>query len=135
MISPTICNVASKIGAPVINTMTARQTAPDMVETPIGQFRITPRKSVSGDAAILAIRPNDIRIAGGDSKAIQTRVHLLEPLGDITVVSLEAQGVEPMRIVLPEAQAVGLKPGDAVPIVLDTHRIHLFRAGDGTAIR
>lgn len=133
--SPDSLYVASKIGAPIINTMHARQTGPDAVETPLGSFTIVPRQSVSGEAAILAIRPNDIRIAADDKAAIQTRVHLLEPLGDITVVSLEAQGVDPMRIVLPEAQAIGLKTGDAVPIALDTNRIHLFRASDGTAIR
>jgi multiple sugar transport system ATP-binding protein len=133
--SPDSLYVAAKIGAPIINTMDAKQTGADAVQTPIGSFKITPRKTVSGDAAILAIRPNDIRLAADDKHAIQTRVHLLEPLGDITVVSLEAQGVEPMRIVLPEALAIALKIGDAVPIAFDTNRIHLFRASDGTAIR
>jgi multiple sugar transport system ATP-binding protein len=136
---PDSLYVAAKIGAPIINTMTARLTASDAVETPIGTFKIAPRiiaaDKAGAEGAILAIRPNDIRIAAGEKDAIATRVHLLEPLGDITVVSLEAPGVEPMRIVLPEAQAISMKPGDAVPVTFDTKRIHLFRASDGTAIR
>jgi multiple sugar transport system ATP-binding protein len=136
---PDSLYVAAKIGAPIINTMSATLTADDAVETPIGTFKIAARKNghkeIGPDGAVLAIRPNDIRIAVGEKDAIATRVHLLEPLGDITVVSLEAQGVEPIRIVLPEAQAIGMKPGDAVPVAFDTNRIHLFRASDGTAIR
>jgi multiple sugar transport system ATP-binding protein len=132
---PDSLYVAAKIGAPVINTIAARMSGPDSVETPIGRFRVPARREAPGEAAILGIRPNDIRIAAGSPDAIPTRVHMLEPLGDITVVSLEAQGVEPIRIVLPEAQAAGLKAGDPVPVAFDADRIHLFRASDGAAIR
>ena len=38
-------------------------------------------------------------------------LHLIEPLGDVTVVSVEAGG-EMLRMVLAEQNAAGLKPGD-----------------------
>ena len=92
-----------------------------------------------GDAAILAIRPSDVRVAEGEN-GIDTHVHLIEPLGDITVLSVlaEAKGPgnrEPIRLVLPEAKAAGIRTGDPMRIALDMNRVHLFRASDGAAIR
>jgi multiple sugar transport system ATP-binding protein len=60
-------------------------------------------------------------------------VQQLEPLGDVTVVSLSANGTL-LRIVLPEAQAVGMKAGDALPIVIDATSLHLFHGHDGSAL-
>jgi multiple sugar transport system ATP-binding protein len=60
-------------------------------------------------------------------------VQQVEPLGDVTIVSLSANGT-PLRIVLPEAQAVGMKAGDALPIVIDTAKVHLFSRHDGSAL-
>ena len=34
--------------------------------------------------ALVGIRPSDIRLAGKGDAAIASKVHLLEPLGDIT---------------------------------------------------
>ena len=56
----------------------------------------------------------------------------MEPLGDVTIVSLSANGIA-LRIVLPEAQAVGMKAGDALPIVIDAAKLNLFRKHDGSA--
>ncbi len=50
--------------------------------------------------------------------------------------ALAGEGAGPiLKVVLPEARALGMKPGDAVPLVLDPGKIHLFRAGAGLAIR
>ena len=62
--------------------------------------------------------------------AVHSRVHLIEPLGDVTVVSVEAGG-ETLRMVLPEQSASGMKPGDEVPIAIDLNKIHIFRAASG----
>ena len=62
--------------------------------------------------------------------SIASKIHLIEPLGDVTVVSVEAGG-ETLRIVLPEASATSLKPGDAMPITFDHNKIHIFRAASG----
>jgi hypothetical protein len=51
----------------------------------------------------------------------------------VTIVSLSADGT-PLRIVLPEAQAVGMKAGDTLPIVIDTAKLHLFYRHDGSAL-
>jgi len=58
---------------------------------------------------------------------------MLEPLGDVTVLSVEIGG-ETLRLVLPEASAAKLRPGDETAIVLDPGRLHIFRASDGQAM-
>ena len=37
-------------------------------------------------------------------------------------------------MVLPEASATAMKPGDAVPIAIDPSKIHIFRAASGQAM-
>lgn len=134
--NPVDTYVAGKIGSPHMNMIRARfgQDA-GMVETPIGKFA-APRRiqtARAGEAALLGIRPNDIRIATGGEEGLVSRVHLLEPLGDVTVVSVEASG-EMLRMVLPEAAALAMRAGDALPITIDPSKFHIFRAADGQSM-
>ena len=55
------------------------------------------------------------------------------PLGDVTVVSVEAGG-ETLRMVLPESAASGLEPGQPAAVVLDPTKFHIFRASSGQVI-
>lgn len=134
--SPVDTYVASKIGSPHMNLVRGRLgEGSDTLDTSLGRFA-TPRRLPSarpGEAAFLGIRPSDIRPAPGEGDAIAAKVHLVEPLGDVTVVSVEAGG-ETLRMVLPEAAALGMKPGDALPIAFDARKFHIFRAADGLAM-
>ena len=60
-------------------------------------------------------------------------MHLVEPQGDLTVVSVVAGG-ETLRMVLPETAALGMRPGDAVPLAVDAGKFHIFRMADGRAM-
>ncbi len=133
--NPADTYVAGKIGSPHMN-MIAATVAKDgkSLDTPLGTVATARSlKSASGEKALLGIRPNDIVLAEKGKGAISSKVHMLEPLGDVTVVSVEAGG-EMLRIVLPENKASKLKPGDAANVVLDPDRIHIFRASSGQAI-
>jgi multiple sugar transport system ATP-binding protein len=133
--NPADVYVATKIGSPHMNVMKAT-VAKDAksFETPVGTFAPARRKTASaGEAALIGVRPSDIRLAGKGEKAIKSKIHLLEPLGDITIVSVEA-GSETLRLVLPEASAASMQPGDPLPIVIDTKRLHVFRAAGGQAM-
>src|SRR5689334_16452845 len=106
------------------------------LDTPFG---VLPVPSVAGglstgEPLVLGVRPWDLRLAQGVMPSVVPSVQQLEPLGDVTIVSLSANGT-PLRIVLPEAQAVGLKAGDALPIVIDAAKLHLFRRHDGSAFK
>jgi multiple sugar transport system ATP-binding protein len=134
--SPADLYVASKIGSPTINVVPASIGAGGAsVETPFGAFGLArPRSSATGgEKALIGIRPSDIRVAAPGETAVTSRIHLIEPLGDVTIVSLES-GETGLRILLPEQQAAALKPGDSLPFVIDPSKIHVFRAQDGSAI-
>jgi multiple sugar transport system ATP-binding protein len=91
-------------------------------------------KAKAGDKVVLGVRPSDIRIAASRAPDVSAPVHLLEPLGDITVVSL-GEGAQTLRIVLPESRASQIKAGDQLPVEIDFKRIHIFRVEDGVALR
>jgi ABC-type sugar transport system ATPase subunit len=131
--NPVDTYVAGKIGSPHMNIVRATLGhEAGTVDTALGRFA-TPRRMQAGragDAALVGIRPNDIRIATGGDAGLAARVHLVEPLGDVTLVSVEAGG-EVLRMVLPEAAALAVRTGDALPIAFDESKFHIFRAADG----
>ena len=131
--SPSNTYVAGKIGSPHMNMLPATVAGDaKSFETSLG--RIAPQRrrmtATAGEAAIIGIRPNDIRLAGSGEKAIRSEVRLLEPLGDITIVSVAA-GREMLRMVLPESKATSIKVGDPAAIVINADDIHIFRAASG----
>jgi multiple sugar transport system ATP-binding protein len=133
---PADVYVATKIGSPHMNILNATlRSDAQSLDTPFGIVALGARRKTAetGDKALLGIRPNDIRLAAKGDKAIGATVHLLEPLGDITIVSVEAGG-EILRLVLPEAQASAMKPGDRTPIAFDPNKLHVFRAANGQAM-
>ena len=87
----------------------------------------------AGEALKLGVRPSDVILAKGAPASSEPMVQQLEPLGDVTVVSLISNS-HPFRMVLPEAQAVNIKEGDQLPIVIDPAKIYLFRGRNGSAI-
>jgi multiple sugar transport system ATP-binding protein len=128
--------VAGKIGSPHMNIFEGT-VAKDgrCAETPFGRLgplRIAELVGV-GQPLGLGVRPSDVRLAEGDPPTCEPTVRQLEPLGDVTIVSMAA-GAEPLRMVLPEAQAVNIKEGDKLPIAIDPAKIYLFRSHDGSAI-
>jgi len=134
---PVDLYVASKIGAPQINMIEVNVRGDGAsLDTPFG---IMPAPLVdgglsAGEPLVLGVRPADLRLAQGVMPSAVPSVQQLEPLGDVTVVSLMIRG-QSLRIVLPEAQAVAMKAGDALPIVVDPAKLHLFRKHDGSALK
>jgi len=134
--TPANLFVATKIGSPHMNLIEAveRSDAPSF-DTPFGIVGAGDRSMANPTSKrILGIRPSDIRLARNGERSLAATVHLVEPLGDVTIVSVEANG-QTLRIVLPEQQAIGMSPGDPAPIVIDPAKIHVFEAGTGEAIR
>jgi multiple sugar transport system ATP-binding protein len=129
--SPINTYVAGKIGSPHMNMINATAKNSAFISS-LGT--IAPRmklKSVqAGEAALLGIRPSDIRFAEKGETAIKSKVIMLEPLGDVTVVSVEAAG-EALRMIVPENQATSLQPGQSASIFIDPKKFHIFRASDG----
>ena len=132
--TPINTYVAGKIGSPHMN-MVAGTVSKDgkSFATPLGTLAaIRNLKTVAGEKALIGIRPHDIEFGATAKSAIKSKIRMLEPLGDVTVVSVEAQG-EMLRVVLPESRATSLKPGDAANIGIDPSKLHIFRASSGQA--
>lgn len=133
--TPADLYVAGKIGSPHMNLIDGALSGDGrQVTTSLGAIAVSVTIAASaGEPIVLGIRPSDLRIAAG-AAAIPSIVTLLEPLGDITVVSLAAAR-EMLRIVLPESKASALEIGETLPITLDTDKLHFFRRHDGSALR
>lgn len=130
--TPCDLYVAAKIGSPHMNLIKgslARDGAG--LECPIGVLPLAGRvQAAPGEAAIVGIRPNDIRFAVGSETGLAASIAMLEPLGDVTVVSVETGG-QTLRMVLPESTASSLQSGQPASIVLDPRKFHVFRASSG----
>jgi ABC-type sugar transport system ATPase subunit len=134
--APRDLYVAGKIGSPHMN-MIRGKIAPDgsALETPIGALPFARRLQIGqgGEAAIIGIRPSDVRFADDSERGVNASIAMLEPLGDVTVVSVESGG-ETLRMVLPESAASSLEPGQPASVVLDPNKFHIFRASSGQVI-
>jgi multiple sugar transport system ATP-binding protein len=134
--APADVYVASKIGAPHMNLLPAtvgenRKT----LKTGFGSFDLTRQLGVkAGDKVVMGVRPADLEIAAAKSADLSVPVQLLEPLGDVTVVSL-GEKADHLRILLPESRASEIKLGDKLPIKIEPEKIHVFSAQDGLALR
>ncbi len=133
--TPMNLYVASKIGSPHMNLIHAAVGGDGKtIETAVGRFQLVePHKVTAGEKVVVGIRPTDIALAAADA-GLRPAVQQLEPLGDVTVVSL-VEGDHHIRVLLPEAKATSIKPGDRLPISIDPAKVHVFRGHDGSALR
>jgi len=134
--APADVYVASKIGAPHMNLIEATVAENgNMLKTGFGSFDLARKVSArAGEKVVMGIRPSDLQIAPTRSADLSAPVQLLEPLGDVTVVSL-GEKADNLRILLPESRASEIKLGDKLPIKVDARKIHVFSAQDGLALR
>ena len=131
---PRSLYVAAKIGSPHMNLFeTAVGGDGRSIESPLAGLSLTRSGLSPGEAVVMGIRPSDIRLAKGEGPRLDAKVKLIEPLGDLTVVSLATAGPT-LRVLLSEAEAVGVRNGDALPIAISPERVHVFRAKDGAAV-
>ncbi len=133
---PADLYVASKIGSPHMNTIDVEVRGDGAsLDTPLGVLLAPPIDGgvLAGEPLVLGIRPWDLRLAQGTTHSVKASVQQLEPLGDVTIVSVSANGT-PLRMVLPEAQAVGMKAGDVLPVAVDAAKLHFFRRHGGSAL-
>jgi multiple sugar transport system ATP-binding protein len=136
--APNDLYVAGKIGSPHMNTFEATVGLDGRrLDTPFGALApgALPANTLqAGERMVVGIRPSDIRMLSNPTEGIPASVQLIEPLGDVTIVSVATAGPT-LRLILPEQQAAGLTIGAAMPISFDAAKLHLFRGHDGSAVR
>jgi len=132
--------VARRVGSPVINLVPGKSKAPKSVTLPFAEVAGGGWENSLGDFAVgtevlLGIRPNQLKLVEDTPSGpkFSATVELLEPLGDVTILDINAAGVG-MQMVLPEAKAVDFKVGDSLEVEFDPTTSLLFAADTGTAI-
>jgi multiple sugar transport system ATP-binding protein len=138
--SPADSFVATMVGAPPMNllpgTVRAR-AAGTVIELPFGEIDAERWRSaaVPGAQVLFGIRPHDLAPAGAQQNGprFAASVHLTEPLGDVTVLDLEAGGAV-LKMALPEEQALAYPPGKELTIELSLGDAHLFQRETGRAL-
>ena len=94
----------------------------------------------AGAGLLVGVRPQDLAPVAADAgtpppAAFDATVHLTEPLGDVTVLDLEAAGGALVKMVLPEERAIAYGVGDRLRVGLAPADAHLFSQDSGVLIR
>ena len=90
----------------------------------------------AGTRLWFGVRPHDLAPAAATPRGprIDSRVHLTEPLGDVTILDLEANGLL-FKMVLPEEQALAFSVGGALTVDFRLEHSHVFARDTGIVIR
>jgi multiple sugar transport system ATP-binding protein len=133
--------VASLVGTPSMNLIPARlgnggrAIALEFLEVRGGPWASALERFAVGTDLLLGIRPHDLAPAAGEAAGARFRatIHLIEPLGDVTVLDLAAGGTI-LKMVLPEERALPYRVGDEIAVMFSLEHTHVFSRETGTAI-
>lgn len=139
--APVDSFVATMVGVPPMNLIggeirSGRNGSP-VVALPFGEVDAGRWRNLSAADVLFGIRPHDLVLADravDGAERLAARVHLTEPLGDVTVLDIEAGGVV-MKMALPEEEALAYPAGADVAIAFDRDAAHLFDSDTGQALR
>ncbi|MFV2093721.1 MAG: ABC transporter ATP-binding protein [Hyphomicrobiales bacterium] len=131
-LAPRDIYVARKIGSPTMNIIDARlEASGGSAAASFGKVELPTLSSASGISDFkIGIRPSDIRITRKPGQGVHARVRHLEPLGDLTVVEVDA-AAERIKIVVDEVDALDLEPGTELGFEFDAANLHVFEAKSG----
>ncbi len=136
--APGSTYVAHMVGAPAMNLIDGRVRVvgnEHRLELPFGELPAPDAPLNDGDAVTFGIRPHDILLgaASADRIGFRARVHLTEPLGDVTILDLAVRD-SPLKMVLREEVAANLSVGQDIDISLAAADGHVFMRETGVRI-
>lgn len=144
--SPSHTFVASMLGSPVINLVKGRVNNTGSIcklELPFGELDLASSSLQtalnSGQELTLGIRPQDLHVNSDADGSYQSdldmkgRIHLTEPLGDVTILDIDVNG-NLLKIVLPEDKATAYSPGQDIGLSFQMSDAHLFNTDSGLRV-
>lgn len=127
--------VAQMVGSPPINFLQTTGSADNQVSLPFLPGPVAAPGVASGQPVTLGLRPHDIALAeaGASGTPFKARIHLTEPLGDVTVIDVAADQAE-MKMVLREEVAARYQVGQEIEITFDPADLHVFDQTSGARL-
>ncbi|MCG8360147.1 MAG: ABC transporter ATP-binding protein [Kiloniellales bacterium] len=130
--------VATMVGAPPMNLVEGQLrdgAAGTVVALPFSELDAGRWRDAPDSAVLFGIRPHDLAPVRGAASGptFEAKVHLTEPLGDVTLLDIEANGAV-LKMALPEEDALAYPPGSALSVELALERAHLFDRATGLAV-
>ncbi|MEM7042547.1 MAG: ABC transporter ATP-binding protein [Pseudomonadota bacterium] len=133
--------VATMVGAPPMNLIAGRMQADDngsaVIALPFGKLDAGRWQNKATGDVLVGIRPHDLvqaERADGDAHHLTAKVHLTEPLGDVTVLDVDAGGTV-MKMALPEEEALAFPVGAELSVAFRPDMAHLFDRESGKALQ
>ncbi len=133
---PSDTYVAQMVGSPPINFMSATGSGENRIKLPFLDLSIAAPGVKSGQPIRLGLRPHDIALVGngsGHATSFPARIHLTEPLGDVTVIDITAREMN-LKMVLREEVAANFNVGDDIQIAFNPEDLHIFDPSTGTRL-
>ncbi len=137
--NPANLFVARFIGSPAMNIIPAEITASgartsiELVGGKTLSVDIATNESEKGKSASFGVRPEDLAVATGDEYLFEGKVSIVEALGEVTLLYLEApDGQEPIIVKIPGIAEV--KKGQLLRFSAPSQKLHLFD-GEGRTYR
>ncbi|EGP58909.1 ABC transporter, nucleotide binding/ATPase protein [Agrobacterium tumefaciens F2] len=131
--------VARFIGSPAMNIIAAKiagtgeRTSIELTGGKALAVNVPTPASEQGKAASFGVRPEDLSIVTGDDYLFEGKVSIVEALGEVTLLYLEApKGQEPIIVKVPGIASVG--KGQTLRFAAPQEKLHLFDA-DGKTYR
>ena len=128
--------VAQMVGSPPINFLETTASADNQVSLPFLPGPVAALGVGSGQPVTLGLRPHDIELAqDGSSRSarFKAKIHLTEPLGDVTVIDVETQNAT-MKMVLREEVAARFSVGQDIEVAFDPSDLHVFDSNTGSRL-
>ncbi len=124
--------VARMVGSPPINVLSCGDRNNEQVTLPFLKKPIQIAGLPSGDDLAIGLRPHDLSLADatGTGERFAAKIHLTEPLGDVTIFDVAAQDVA-MKMVLREEVAAQYSVGDEIEVSFDPADLHFFHRESG----
>lgn len=138
-LQPSDSFVATMLGAPPMNLVpgTMRQRADrGVIELPFAEVDAARWPALSsGTEVLFGFRPHDLSPVSDQQRGpnFAATVHLIEPLGDVTVLDLEANATI-LKMALPEEEALAYPMGKELIVELSVDDAHVFDRETGLAL-
>ena len=140
--APVDSFVATMVGAPPMNLIDGEIRSggggEPVVALPFGDIDGARWRNRPAGEVVFGIRPHDLapQDAGAADAPIlnfAAKVHLIEPLGDVTVLDIRAGGAT-LKMALPEEKALAYPPGAEISVGINPDAGHLFDRRSGLAL-